>query len=343
MGIRILNTLPTAPPHFGDDEVVYIEDEQAFYRRNPTTGAIEKALAPGGYAVDEGGNARGPDAVDLQYQRASDERVASGEASSIAGGANNMADGDYAHVAGGAGNEASGLYSHAEGEGTVASNRSSHAEGYATTASGYRSHAEGDGTTALGSSGSHAEGSWTEASGTSSHSEGYGTVASGYTSHSEGYGAVASRPGQHAFAGGAIAEDPFRGMAQGSRLCLMAITADATPAPVVALDVWDGGSVATVLDDDRAYAVRALVVGKEVGGAGAAGYALHGLVVRGTGAASVAFVGTPTVTVLGETDAAWDCALVVDTGLGTVDVQVTGKAATDIRWVANVEWVEVTG
>ena len=342
MSFRILHSLPTAPPFIGDDEVVFINDEQKFYRRNPTTGAVEEAVVVpmSGYAVDEAGNARGPDAVDLQYQRASDERVASGEASSIAGGANNMADGDYAHVAGGAGNEATGDFSFASGAGNTASNRAAHATGENTTASGYRSHAEGNETTASGSV-SHAEGSGTTASGHSTHAEGYASVAIGYTSHAEGLGSRASRTGQHAYTGVAIAEDPWIGYAQGSRMTLGAVTSDATPAAMLAGDVWDGGDAETSLENDRAYAFRILCVAKEVGGTDVAGYQITGLIARGTGAASVAFVGTPTVTVLGESDAAWDCGVVANTSDGSLDVVATGKAATTIRWHAVVEWSEV--
>lgn len=79
----------------------------------------------------------------------------------------------------------------------------------------------------------------------------------------------------------------------------------------------------------------------EVAGSDAAGYELKGLITRGTGAASVAFVGSPAVAVLGESDAAWDCALVANTSLGGLDVQVTGAAATTVRWVAVIEWAEV--
>ena len=55
----------------------------------------------------------------------------------------------------------------------------------------------------------------------------------------------------------------------------------------------------------------------------------------------MAFVGTPTVTVLGESDAAWDCGVVANTSDGSLDVVATGKAATTIRWHAVVEWSEV--
>jgi hypothetical protein len=74
-----------------------------------------------------------------------------------------------------------------------------------------------------------------------------------------------------------------------------------------------------------------------------AGYRIEGVVDRNATAASTAFVGTPTVTVLGEDTAAWDVAVQVETANGGIRVLCTGEAAKTIVWNAVYQIVQVTG
>lgn len=71
-----------------------------------------------------------------------------------------------------------------------------------------------------------------------------------------------------------------------------------------------------------------------------AGYLIEGVIENVGG--TTAFVGTPTVTVLGEDNAAMDAAAVADDTNDRLAVKVTGLASTDIRWVATVRTTEVS-
>ncbi len=105
-------------------------------------GALQ-AQAPDNTAA--GGNARGPNAVDLQTSRQSAAQIASGSVAAIGGGENNAATANLATIAGGSGNTVSG------GAGTVGG-------GQANTASGNYSWVPGglNGTTR----GQFARGAW---------------------------------------------------------------------------------------------------------------------------------------------------------------------------------------
>ena len=74
-----------------------------------------------------------------------------------------------------------------------------------------------------------------------------------------------------------------------------------------------------------------------------AGYKIEGVVDRNAAAATTAFVGVPTVTVLGEDTAAWDVAVQVETANGGIRVLCTGQAAKTIVWNAVYQIVQVTG
>jgi hypothetical protein len=96
------------------------------------------------------------------------------------------------------------------------------------------------------------------------------------------------------------------------------------------------------IDDDSAYVFSALVVGRATATNDvSAGYKIEGVIDRNAG--TVAFVGTPVVTVLAEDNAAWDCVAAADNTNKALLINVTGAAATNIRWVASVRLVKVTG
>jgi hypothetical protein len=53
-------------------------------------------------------------------------------------------------------------------------------------------------------------------------------------------------------------------------------------------------------------------------------------------------IGTDRGSNAGAWPAGWAFAITADTTNGALDLQVTGAAATNIRWVATIEWAEVT-
>lgn len=83
-----------------------------------------------------------------------------------------------------------------------------------------------------------------------------------------------------------------------------------------------------------------LIVGRSdaSGGNELAGYRITGVIENAGG--TTAFIGTPSVTTLGEDDAALDVQVVADDVNDALLIQVKGNGETT-RWVANVRTVEV--
>ena len=77
-------------------------------------------------------------------------------------------------------------------------------------------------------------------------------------------------------------------------------------------------------------------------GAGS-GYAIPQIqgVIENVGG-TTSFIGSPTVTELGEDNAAWGVAVEADDGNDALVIKVTGASAVWIRWVASVRTVEVS-
>ena len=126
------------------------------------------------------------------------------------------------------------------------------------------------------------------------------------------------------------------GDAQSSQYILRNTTADAT---VTSLFV-NGSSGKVALVPNSAVNFLVQVVARDAAG-NAAFYALSGGIKQGANAAATAIVGTISQTVKAEDQAAWDATAIADTTLGALDIRVTGAAATNIKWVATVETVEV--
>jgi len=151
-----------------------------------------------------------------------------------------------------------------------------------------------------------------------------------------GYGAVANVQGMYSRAGGYFAT---AGDAQASYVTMRRQTTDATPTELRAGSAL-GNRLSLV--NDSVYAFSILAVGRNTGADEGAAYKIEGC-VQVTGAGSTILIGTPTVTVLGETVAGWDCAVAADSVNKALQINVTGEAGKTIRWVADVWLVKVTG
>jgi hypothetical protein len=254
------------------------------------------------------------------------------------------ASGDYSHAEGYS-TIATGAYAHAEGNSTIASSNAAHAEGNACYATDQYAHAEGSGSQAQ-TMAAHAEGLGTTASGTASHSEGWNTTASGNYGHAQGVDAIANRHAQHARSAGRFTAV---GDAQACGYVARRQTADATPAALT----FDGGAVvltgagANVLTVpvDRAHQFRVNAVARRSDVSGdVAGWEFRGLIGRGS-SGDAAIVGTVQASSWGSAGAAaWDVSLSVNTANATnnyLAITATGEAGKTIKWVANVETVEV--
>lgn len=310
-----------------------------------------------------GGNKRGTYAVDWQMQRAAATQVASGANAAILSGYNNTASGAQSAVLGGYNNVASGAQSAVRGgrDNTASGVLSAVAGGFGNTVSSTASVVVGGGNNSItvtysfigaGSSNTVSgdysgilAGSSNTASGANSGvGGGSQNTASGENSFIPG-----GRDGTTRGVFGASAHGSGRfavlGDAQAGRQVHRLQTADATVSALSADGAAPVAATAAVLPNGSCYTFAVHVAARQNATGDAAGWKIEGVIKRGTGVASAALVGTPTVTSLGA-DAgasAWTVAAVANTTLGSLEIQVTGEAAKTIRWVANIQTVEVAG
>ena len=259
----------------------------------------------------------------------------------IGGGTRNQCSASYATISGGAESVASGLYSTIGGgyshsvtqrSATVAGGEQNDATAtYATIGGGLSNGASGSAATVAG-------GQSNVASGPHSFVTGRDNTASQEATVATGRGASASVPGERAHSSSVFAT---QGDAQHRQFVMRRQTTDATPT---ALFANAAGTSPMLMPADTTWAFRALVSARRTDADNeSAGYKIEGAVDRNATASTIAFVGTPTVTVLGEDNAGWDCAISVNTSNGALVITVTGETSKTVRWVAVVDVAQVTG
>jgi hypothetical protein len=102
-----LTQIYTAPKiSFNGESSIGLQSDGSLYFSPAGTGALQAQATTAGSTV--GGNARGQNAVDLQTQRDTAIKVASGQSAVITGGAHNVASGSSSFIGGGAYNSAGG-------------------------------------------------------------------------------------------------------------------------------------------------------------------------------------------------------------------------------------------
>lgn len=174
------------------------------------------------------------------------------------------------------------------------------------------------------------------ASGANAVAIGSGSSATASGSFAEGAGTDARIFGMKAYANGSFAT---AGDAQHGVYVLRNTTTNNTLTELF----LDGSSTQIVMPDNSLFTFDILVAGRRTDATGGgAGYRFVGVAKKDTTAGSVTFVGTPSKTIIGETNTPWDAAVSVDTGTGAFRVRVTGENAKTIRWVATVQTTEVT-
>ena len=126
-------------------------------------------------------------------------------------------------------------------------------------------------------------------------------------------------------------------------VALSAQTIDATTTQMTAdLDVVGTKNIVNLVDN-QCYSFSATLVGRSSAG-DVARYTLIGAIKRGSGAGTVAMVGTTTVTKThGDAGTAgWGTpTATADTTNGGINISVTGAAATNINWGCRLDLVEV--
>lgn len=309
-----------------------------------------------------GGNKRGNYAVDLQSSRANAAQVASGgNAATIGGGASNQASGNLSTVAGGSTNLASNAWATVSGgsNNTASGSTSTISGGNANTAGGtYAAVSGGNTNTANGTNAAIGGGAnniasvdfSTVAGGSANNASGYASVIAGGganvadSSYSSITGGLSAKTrgiyGAEVRASGTFATV---GDAQRGSYILRRATTGATQTELSC----DGGapSAATriVLPNNATYSFRGQLAARSSTGDSAA-WRFSGTIERGAAAANTAIIGTVTMT---DTQAeagaaAWALAIDADTTNGSLRLQVTGAAATNIKWLATVDTCELT-
>uniref|UniRef100_UPI0025850BFF hypothetical protein n=1 Tax=Pseudomonas sp. TaxID=306 RepID=UPI0025850BFF len=265
-----------------------------------------------------GGNKRGIYAVDLQRVRASSSQVASGTYSVILGGSENEAGASYAAIVGGVGNWCPGVYGFI-GSGDGNTNSAS----YGVVVGGFRNSTGTGGYAAvLGGASNYADGLYT-------------TISGGWYATTRGiYGAEARASGRFS----------AQGDAQRERFTLRRVTTDATATAVSADNTAAASTNQVVLPNNSAYTFSARVVARQNTTGDCAAWEIKGLVRRGASAAATVVVSSSQSSVGADAGAAsWSVSTSADTTNGALAITVTGEAAKTIRWVADVQTVEVVG
>lgn len=333
------------------------------------TGQIADNLA-------SGGNKRGTYATDFQTARINASDVASGVASFIGSGTSNSASGNYSAVVSGTGNDSTGsasfigagIYNTCAGDNasllggrynTASSADSTVGGGYTNVASaifsavfgGQLNTASGTSSFIGGGQSNGASGNYSVISGGTGNSSfgihsvvsgGSGNTAPGDYSVIPGGLAASTRQiyGRYSFASGNFTSS---GDAQIGTNVLRLSTTDATPSILTADGNAAGSTNVSVLSDNFAYTVNATITARDTSTGDMASWIIKGAVKRGTGVATTALVGTPSIETIAQDAGAstWAVELIADTTLGAAEIRVTGEAATTIHWVCKFDTVEV--
>ncbi len=299
-----------------------------------------------------GGNKRGQYATDLQKFRGSASHIASGNYATIAGGSYNVASGTASAALGGEGNQATSIYSTVVGglNNTASSSYSFVGGGQSNTAHQTNTHAVvcgGNSNTASGANACVASGESNTASGRSTFIGGGGvhTASGSYSAVMGGAsGNTRSIVGYHVFPACNQPVSSAAGSTQSALLLLARQTTDAT-ATVLASNNQPGTTTnQVILANNSAYSFSGEVIAGVTAAGNTARWTIDGAIKRGANAASTAMVGTPTVTMTHNDAgaAAWTVAVTADTTNGGIKVEVTGAAATTIRWVCKINTTEMT-
>jgi hypothetical protein len=270
-----------------------------------------------------------------------------GGSPSFSAGANSGFSGSSANAAGSTalgGSYASGTDSFAA---AIANNSSSYgATGANSVAIGQLAKASGVFSTSVGygtqstSGNSMAFGRSSVASGNSSLALGYGAAASGERSVAIGNNAKATTYGKMAYAAADFGSSSL--YSQMGTYVLLVQTTDATPSVLTSTRFSPSFDNQIILPNNSAYAFHGTIVARQKASTGTAcaAWKIEGLIRMEANAASTVLVNSA-LTVLDNTPA-WGLALTADTTNGGLKIEVTGAAATNIRWVATINTSEVT-
>lgn len=290
------------------------------------TRIIATNVASGNYSVIAGGRANTSSGVESTCT-AGYYSVASGDQSVVSGGEQNTASSSRASIGGGAFNTASAGFSRVGGGG------SNQATAYASVIpGGYGNIASGNYTQALGSNNTSS----------ADYACTYGQANTANATYSVAFGTNASTlsmKNRIAIASGQFAA---AGDCQVSKFILkIATTNDTTTSLTTDNTGYSNGSNNYIaLSNQAAFRFKGSIVGKQSGSTNMAAWDVDGLIVRGANAAATTLV-VSNINLVSNVPSWGTPTLSADTTIGCLDVKVTGLAATNIRWIANIETTEV--
>lgn len=305
-----------------------------------------------------------------KVMRGYSDNVGNSDARAIASGNRSIAVGGYNTLATGAGASSFGYAANAGANFSFAAACNSGGSGSVTVT--------GAGATALG--GSYASGTDSFAAATTNNTSSYGALgngsisvgnlakASAAQSISLGYGALASGTNSVCLSGANCTASAAYSLAAGA-YSVAAITGKFTFASGRFTNAGDAqsyelvfranttGTTATALTSDQAAAsatnqvvlqansatvAQVLVIARDTVSADAKSWLVTAMATRGATASATAIVGTPSVTVIGNTSgaASWSVAVAADTTNGAMQFNVTGAGTNAIHTVAAVWGVE---
>lgn len=147
-----------------------------------------------------------------------------------------------------------------------------------------------------------------------------------------------SRANKHAQISHAAGHFGSQGDAQRSILVMRNATTDATVTELF----LDGTSLRATIPNNTLWHADIRIAARQATGTNHAIYHRKCAIYKNTTAGSTALQGTvQTIGTDEESDANWDVTVSADTTNGSLKIEVTGVAATNIRWVAEVSLVEV--
>ena len=155
----------------------------------------------------------------------------------------------------------------------------------------------------------------------------YGSYASGNIKGSFEFGG-----GRHLDGSG----NGIQGSIQLSQFLVGAITTDATP--VILSSKVDGSSTKPPILSNQSVMFTAEIVARRGSSTESAAYLVTGAIKNDGG--TTALVGTPTVTVVGEDDAAWAVSVTANNTDDTLDITCTGAAAKRVHWVGTIRFTQ---
>jgi hypothetical protein len=157
-------------------------------------------------------------------------------------------------------------------------------------------------------------------------------------------GTTRSIVGYHVFPACNVPIANTDGITQSALLLLARETTNATATVLTSNTSAASTTNQVILPNNSAYSFSGEVIAGVTGAGDTARWTINGAIKRGANAASTTMVGTATVTMTHNDAgaAAWLVAVTADTTNGGIKVEVTGAAATTIRWVCRISTVEMT-